>query len=101
MNEIGDPPAGARPGVAGWFPDPWSKTLLRWWTGHAWTFTTTDATGAQPPPPIRPAPLPAPPSPVAAPPPPPPPPPPPAAKPTEPKGSLSGGRLIALLVVVG
>ncbi|HTJ73727.1 MAG TPA: DUF2510 domain-containing protein [Acidimicrobiales bacterium] len=99
MNEIGDPPAGARPGVAGWFPDPWSQTLLRWWTGHAWTFTTTEATGPQPPPPARPAPLPAPPP--AAPAPPPPPPAPPGPKPSEPKGTLSGGRLIALLVVVG
>lgn len=91
MNEIGEVPAGAKAGVAGWYPDPWSKTLLRWWTGQSWTFTTTDATGPKPPPPAQPAPMP----PAAA------PPAPPTPKPDRTPGTLSGGRLIALLVVVG
>jgi hypothetical protein len=41
-------PPGGPPGVAGWFPDPWSATRRRWWTGEAWTFATIDATDPSP-----------------------------------------------------
>ena len=54
-------PPGATPGVPGWFPDPWSKTRGRWWTGEAWTFSTIelDADQPLPPPPEAPEPMPA------------------------------------------
>lgn len=50
-------PAGATPGVAGWYADPWSNTRRRWWTGSAWTFSTTDTDAPTRPaaPPPRPA----------------------------------------------
>ncbi|MDQ6724599.1 MAG: DUF2510 domain-containing protein [Actinomycetota bacterium] len=89
-------PAGATPGVAGWYPDPFSDKLRRWWTGQSWTFSTTDPTlspDAPPPPPPRAAtPLPAS---VA----------PPPVKPKEPWserfGRMIKGRRIVVAVVLG
>ncbi len=40
--------------MAGWYPDPFSDKLQRWWTGQSWTFSTADPTTAtSPPPPPR------------------------------------------------
>ena len=63
VDEHPSAPAGATPGVPGWYPDPWSKTRGRWWTGEAWTFSTIelDADQPLPPPPSEPRPLTAPP----------------------------------------
>lgn len=47
-------PPGATPGVAGWYADPFSNTRRRWWTGHAWTFSTAEPSGPAPPPPPAP-----------------------------------------------
>lgn len=35
---------------AGWFADPWKKTLLRWWDGADWTEHTLDGSALPPPP---------------------------------------------------
>ena len=61
-------PAGATPGIPGWYPDPWSSTRRRWWTGEAWTFSTVelDADEPLPPPPSAPEPLTGPPPPPPA-----------------------------------
>lgn len=53
--EAGAAPPGGTPGVPGWYADPFSNTLLRWWTGQSWTFSTTDGrAGPVPPPPPSP-----------------------------------------------
>ena len=77
-------PPGATPGVPGWFPDPWSKTRGRWWTGEAWTFSTIelDADQPLPPPPEAPEPMPAAP-----------------AAPTPPAKSRTGPVLVLLLAL--
>jgi hypothetical protein len=61
VDEHPSAPPGATPGVPGWFPDPWSKTRGRWWTGEAWTFSTIELNADQPlpPPPEAPEPMPA------------------------------------------
>jgi hypothetical protein len=68
------PPPGAD-GVAGWYPDPWSPTRRRYWTGASWTFSTTDVVQSDevaprpvaPPPTVDVGPVPAPPPPDEAP----------------------------------
>jgi len=48
--------------VAGWYPDPFSNKLDRWWTGQSWTFSTTDPSATPdgpPPPPLQVTPMPA------------------------------------------
>jgi len=45
--------------VPGWYPDPFSTTRRRWWTGRSWTFSTLDGhvddrTKPPPPPPVAP-----------------------------------------------
>jgi hypothetical protein len=89
-------PAGSTPGVAGWYPDPFSNKLQRWWTGQSWTFSTTDPTSpGAPPPPPPPAvtPLPA----SAA--------PPPVVPPKEPRTARLGPMIkrnrVAVAVVLG
>lgn len=47
------PIAGATPGVPGWYPDPFSMSLQRWWTGRSWTFSTNDPTAVAAPAPPR------------------------------------------------
>lgn len=41
---------GESGGAAGWYADPWSQALLRWWDGGAWTGYTLDSTSLPPPP---------------------------------------------------
>jgi hypothetical protein len=74
-------PAGATPGVPGWYPDPWSGTRRRWWTGEVWTFSTVELGEDHPPPPPAPEPITGPP-PTTAPP-------------------SRGGLVIALLLALG
>ena len=85
MDRHPNAPAGATPGVPGWYPDPWSGTRRRWWTGEAWTFSTVDLDADEPlpPPPVAPEPLT-----------PPPPPPPPAHR-------SRTGPVLALLLALG
>lgn len=85
------PPEGATPGVPGWYPDPWSGSRLRWWTGEAWTFSTTAVpegaapAGGHAPPPSGP------------------PSPPPPALPTPPASppKRAGGGVILLVACLG
>jgi len=100
------PPAGGTPGVPGWYADPWSSSLLRWWTGDAWTFSTTAAVtdGVPAAPPLQPPPQARATAPTTAssPPPPPPPPPPPTSAPPAPaKRRWEGGRLLVVFLVLG
>ena len=101
-------PPGATPGVPGWYPDPFSTTRLRWWTGQSWTFTTDDAGRLVPPAPavIAPPPPPAPslPPPVPPPTPTPTPVPPPAAAAAAGPGAVRrflGSRKVIAAAVLG
>ena len=89
-------PAGAAPGVAGWHADPWSSTRLRWWTGSAWTFSTTDSladrSASSLPPPSVPVPVPS----ASA-----PPAPPPAKRPPAPPRRPFRTRRVVVAVVLG
>lgn len=41
---------GETGGAAGWYADPWSQALLRWWDGSDWTSHTLDGSSLPPPP---------------------------------------------------
>ncbi|HJV08123.1 MAG TPA: hypothetical protein VJ653_00510 [Acidimicrobiales bacterium] len=43
----------------GWYPDFWTPSRKRYWTGSSWTFATIDAAGVDEPPPLDASPLPA------------------------------------------
>ena len=45
-----DVPVGESGGAAGWYADPWSQALLRWWDGTDWTGHTLDGSSLPPPP---------------------------------------------------
>jgi hypothetical protein len=51
-----DPTPQAPPG---WYPDFWTPSRKRYWTGTAWTFATTDSAAVNDPAPEDPQPLPA------------------------------------------
>jgi hypothetical protein len=36
----------------GWYPDPWTPSRRRYWTGSAWTYATTEAVPVDHPPPL-------------------------------------------------
>lgn len=50
-----EPPPVAGPG---WYPDFWTKSRRRYWTGSAWTFSTAAGVDVDDPPPLDPQPLP-------------------------------------------
>ena len=55
---VGMSDAPAPKAAAGWYPDPWTPTRRRYWTGSSWTFATTDAAALGDPAPPDAAPLP-------------------------------------------
>src|SRR5688500_7446234 len=42
----------------GWYPDFWTPSRKRYWTGTTWTFATVDSAAVDDPPPLDPSPLP-------------------------------------------
>lgn len=42
----------------GWYPDFWTPSRKRYWTGSSWTFATDDSAAVDDPPPFDPSPLP-------------------------------------------
>ncbi len=55
---VGMSDAPAPKAEAGWYPDPWTPTRRRYWTGSSWTFSTTDEASFADPAPTDVAPLP-------------------------------------------
>lgn len=46
------------PAPAGWYPDFWTPSRKRWWTGSAWTYATVPSASVTDPPPEEAVPLP-------------------------------------------
>jgi hypothetical protein len=63
MTDAGDGRTTPQPGPAtqagpGWYPDFWTPSRRRYWTGSSWTFATTDSAQLEDPPPADASPLP-------------------------------------------